>query len=264
MTVLMTGGSMNLQDKDFYNKIKEKWYFPLVNEARFLNRKQLLVKLDSENNPQLINELILANLILNNKDFICEQLLYEPKPDALKNSAKSIDFRFIMEKKDTVYCDVKTIRPEIKDSWEKFKNDQGYFPENIKVELDKKWMGGEIYHCMRNARASMLQYAIELEDKIEAYSKSIKTHYVLIFCGNGFHWHLDEFEDFADFYLTGKHNPGDQFCNMENYYIQSEKIVFQKTINRFAYFEHKEYEIDYRKFVCPVRGPWVTGRWKSI
>lgn len=246
----------------FFCQIKEKWYSSLENETRFLNRKKLLNKIGLGNSPELINELILANLILDNKDFVCRELLYEPKPDTSKNSTKTIDFRFITGKEDTVYCDVKTIKPENKDSWEKFEKDQKHFPMNVKVEIDKEWMGGEIYHCMRNARASMLQYTTEFEDKIETYSKSIKTHYVLICCGNGFHWHLDEFEDFADFYLTGRYNPGDQFCDMEKYYMQSKNIVFKKTIERFAYFERKEYEIDYRKFVCPVRGPWVTGRWK--
>lgn len=253
---------MKTQDLDFFNQIKEKYHSPLVNETRFLNREKLLDKYISENSPQLINELILANLILNNKDFVCKQLLYEPNPDSSKGSIKTIDFSFEITNGDAVYCDVKTIKPEIKDSWEKFESDQKYFPKNVKVGLDKEWLGGEIYHCMRNTRASMLQYTIEFEEKIDAYNKPIKAHYVLICCGNGFHWHLDELEDFADFYLTGRHNPGDQFCDMEKYYMQSKNIVFQKTINRFAYFERKEYEIEYRKFVCPVRCPWVTGRWK--
>lgn len=255
---------MKTQDSDFLNQIKGKWFSPLENEVRFLNRKKLLNKIELGNNPQFINELILANLILNNKDFICKKLVYEPKPDTSRKSAKTIDFRFITGNDDTVYCDVKTIKPDTKDSWEKFVKDQKYFPKNVHVEIEKEWMGGEIYHCMRNARAAMLQYAIEFEEKIETYRKSSKTYNVLICCGNGFHWHLDELEDFADFYSTGRHNPDDQFCDMENYYMESKKIVFKKTIERFAYFERKEYEIDYRKFVCPVRGPWVTGRWKVV
>lgn len=254
---------MKTQDTIFSNQIKDKWCSPLANETRFLNSGKLLNKNGIGNQPQLINELILANLILNKKDFVCKELEYEPNPNTSRKLVKTIDFRFTTGRDDIVYCDVKTVKPEIKDSWEKFKKDKTYFPKNVHLGIDKKWMGGEIYHCMRNARAAMLQYAIEFENKIETYSKSIKTHYVLIFCGNGFHWHLDELEDFADFYLTGRHNPGDQFCNMENYYMKSEKIVFKRTIERFAYFERKEYEIDYRKFVDRVRGPWVTGRWRQ-
>lgn len=253
---------METQNLDFFNQIKEKWFIPLVDETRFINKKKLLDKFVSESSPQVINELILANLILNNKDFVCKELSYEPNPDALKSSVKTIDFLFKIGNEDVVYCDVKTIRPEIKDSWKNFKKDKKYFPKNINVYLDKKWGGGEIYHCMRNTRTSMLQYTIEFEEKILAYSKFIKAHYFLIFCGNGFHWHLDELEDFADFYLTGRHNPGDQFSDMERHDMQLKNEVFQKTINRFAYFERKEYEIDYRKFVCPVRGPWITGRWR--
>lgn len=255
---------MKTLDADFFSQISRKWYSPLEDELRFLNRKKLLKKIGLRNNSQLINELILANLILNNKDFVCKELVYEPKPDTSKKSAKTIDFRFVTGKDDIVYCDVKTIKPETKDSWEKFVKDRKYFPKNVHLEIEKEWMGGEIYHCMRNARAAMLQYAIEFEDKIETYSKSSKIHYVQIYCGNGFHWHLDELEDFADFYLTGRHNPGDQFCDMEMYCMRSKSIMFKKTIERFAYFERKEYEIDYRKFVCPVRGPWVTGRWKVV
>ena len=172
---------------------------------------------------------------------------------------KTIDFVFTLANNKVVYCDVKTIRPRTQDDWQKFRKHKSFFPKNIQVCLDKKNLGGEIYHDMHNSRSSMLNYTIEFEEKLRDYTKEafINTHSVLIFCSNGFHWHLDELEDFVDFYLTGCHNPDDQFSGMEKYGIESKKVAFLKTVNRFAYFERKERKTEHTKFICPVQGPWV-------
>ncbi|MFA6129851.1 MAG: hypothetical protein WC731_02580 [Candidatus Omnitrophota bacterium] len=246
---------------DLWVKIEEKWCQPLAKDKRFVNRDKLLDKFRKDKRPQIINEVILANLILNNNKFTCESFEYEPY---CSRSSKTIDLVYSISGGATVLCDVKTIKPDMVDSWEKFQKEQKYFPVNTHIELEQEWMGGEIYHNMRSARSAMLQYTLECESKLVAYKTDNTMRCILMFCGNGFHWHLDELEDFADFYFTGKHNPGDQFSEMEKDFMKTRNIVFKRNIHRFGYFEHKEYEVDYRQIVCPVQGPWITGRWKGI
>ncbi len=240
--------------------VKEKWVLPLEKDKRFINRSKLLGKFYTHKSPQIINELILANLILNNSQFECKTLEYESV--SLKTD-KSIDFYYETLDGTKVFCDVKTIQPEMKDAWAKFREEQKYFPPNVCIDLEPESMGGEIYHNMRSARSSMLKYALECEEKISVLKVANMTHFILIFCGNGFHWHLDELEDFADFYFTGKHNPDDQFAAMESNYMGEKEIVFKRDISRFGYLERKEYETNYRQIVCPVQGPWITGRYKE-
>jgi len=249
------------ESNDLWNKIEEKWCKPLANEKRFVNRNKLLNKLRKDKNSQIVNEVILANLILNNNKFVCKSFTYE-SPYA--KSSKTIDFTYCIAGGATILCDVKTIKPEMVDSWEQFQNEKRNFPVNLHIELEQEWMGGEIYHTMRSARSSMLQYTLECENKLVAYHTNNTMRCILMFCGNGFHWHLDELEDFADFYFTGKHNPDDQFSKMEDNFMKTKNIVFKNNIHRFGYFERKEYEADYRQIVCPVQGPWITGRCKGI
>jgi len=249
---------------DFLLKAQTELCDPIGKEKkRFVNADKLLSKFlkvqeSFKNNElvrideitEIVNEVSIANAILFGFKN-CRSLTYEPPSNSGK---KTIDFLIDFDNNDMVYCDVKTIKPEMKDSWEKFVKHKQYFPENVHLAIEKDWGGGEIYHLMYNARSSMLNYAIELEEKIGIYGKSTKQHYVLIFCSNGFHWRLDEVEDYADFYSTGKHNPRDQFTEMENNYMRSKNVAFKKTIDRFAYFERKDFETKPRKFICPVRG----------
>ena len=248
----------------FINEIRNKWCDPLRHEQRFVKRNSLLDKFELHKTPEIINELILANLILNNKTFVCKKLSYEPQPTGISSSVKTIDFCFETADEHIVYCDVKTIKPRDNDAWEKFVKHQQYFPPNVTIHLDQNGLGGELYHNMHNSRASMLTYAVELEQKITIYGKPPKTHFILVFCGNGFHWHLDELEDFTDFYVTGRHNPGDHFSEMENHNMMDKRIFFNKTIDRFAYLKRQATNVDLQQFRCPVHGPWVENRWVEV
>jgi len=254
---------MIMNKKEFLDEVRKKWCEPLRHEQRFVKRSSLLEKFESQKTPEIINELILANLILNDKSFVCKKLSYEPQPQNVDTIVKTIDFCFETADERIVYCDVKTIKPKDNDAWEKFVKHQKYFPKNVNLHLEQDGMGGEIYHSMHNARASMLTYTLELEQKIGIYGKVPKTHFILVLCGNGFHWHLDEFEDFSDFYIAGRHNPGDQFSEMENHHITEKQISFNKTIDRFAYLKRQETNIELEQFCCPVQGPWVGNRWRA-
>lgn len=64
--------------------------------------------------------------------------------------------------------DVKTITQAPKDRWEQFDTarEEERFPENHIVGLFKEWMDGEIWHGWCAARGRMLEYTLELEEKI--------------------------------------------------------------------------------------------------
>jgi hypothetical protein len=259
----------------FLLRVQNELCDPIRNEKkRFINVDKLLnkflkVKQRFKSNKlsrideitEIVNEISIAYAMLFELKN-CRKLIYEPLSNPGKG--KTIDFLITLDNNNMVYCDVKTIKPEMKDSWEKFEKHKKFFPWNVHLEVEKEWGGGEIYHNMYNARSSMLNYAVELEGKIDIYGKPTKQYYVLIFCSNGFHWRLDEVEDFADFYLTGRHNPDDEFSIMEKDYMLKSRITFQKTIDKFAYFERKDTEVKRCKFICPVRGPWVRGAWKML
>lgn len=208
----------------------------------------------------ITNELCIANLIL--RDTKVTRLEYEPNPTH-SNSQKTIDFKVLMKNGKIIYFDVKTIQPLIQNDWEKFKKHKNLFPENIEVILDKKCLGGEIWHNFYASRQAMLHYALEFEEKILSYNKNDKTYFVMFFCGDGFDWGVSHLENFADFYSTGKHNPDDAFSKMENKFINDKKITFLKNINFFAYLERPKTNIKETKYICPVRGPWIENRWVS-
>ena len=88
----------------------------------------------------------------------------------------------------TVWLDVKTIKPEPKDKWEQFERarEDDLIPENVIVGLFKEWMGGEIWHGWFAARGRMLEYTLELEQKIReaGLNKQTNTAFCLALC-----WH---------------------------------------------------------------------------
>lgn len=260
---------------DYLSKVENELCIPLKNGGeRFLNVADLLNRfhdirdiekqLKSDNKSfinqiiEITNELCLAKLILDDLKNKCCKLIYEPPPNP-GNFLKTIDFCASMENGHTIYCDVKTIQPDTIDDWGKFEDakERVLFPENVNVILDKECLGGEFWHNSYSSRGRMLEYTIELEKKIKNYEIADNTYFIMAFCGDGFDWHLDELEDFADFYKTGRHNPDDPFQKMENYDIEKEQIKLQRNINGFCYLERPKTEPIIARFICPVRGPWI-------
>ena len=127
--------------------------------------------------------------------------------------------------------------------------------------LEEKWLGGKIWHDSFSSRGRMLEYTVELEEKIHNYEAGNRTFFVMVLCGDGFDWRLDKLEDFADFYTTGRYNPDDPFRKMEIFDIEMKQIKFQKNITAFCYLERPKTEAKMEKLICPIQGPWVANRW---
>ncbi len=201
------------------------------------------------------NELCVASALLANKKLKFIRLEYEAP---LPGCAKTIDFRATAEDGQIAYVDVKTIKPESTDRWDQFERAiaEKWFPENIVVGISERWLGGEIWHAWFAARGRMLEYSLELEQKIaEAGLPADKTTFTLALCGDGFRWHHDQLEDFVSFYTSGVHRGDDTFSQVERKYMTDKKIVLQRTISRFAYFQRKQGEIRPNRVNWHVRPP---------
>jgi hypothetical protein len=202
------------------------------------------------------NELCIARaLLLNTKPRVLT-LAYEPP---LTGSAKSIDFWGISAEGLTTFVDVKTIIPEPKDRWEQFEKatEEERFPDNHIVGVFKQWMGGEIWHGWFAGRGRMLEYTLELEEKIkEGGLKGRKnTIFILALCGTGFQWHESQLEDFADFYRDGRYRSDDSFAKMEAHFIKEQKLTLERTVTAFACMYRKQRVILPTLLRWNIRGP---------
>lgn len=201
------------------------------------------------------NELCVAAALLANSKPKFVRLEYEP---LLPGSPQSIDFRATDDDGWTVYVDTKTIKPRAKDRWEQFEETRknGRFTPNVEIVIRKEWLGGEIWHSMFAARGRMLEYTLELEGKIAAANlPSDKTAVILMLCGEGFHWHQDDLEDFVSFYYSGRHRADDPFARMEDHEIREGNIALQRSITRFACMSRPQGDIAYRRLNWNVQPP---------
>src|SRR5689334_21647798 len=100
----------------------------------------------------------------------------------------------------------------------------------------------------------MLEYAVELEGKIrDCKLAGDKRLFIMALCGEGFHWHQDQLEDFIAFYLTGTHRGDDPFSKVESHYIQQENIKLDRSITRFACLNRPQFEIRHRRLTWNVQ-----------
>ena len=201
------------------------------------------------------NELCIASALLSNTKLRFIRLEYEPP---VPGCTKTIDFRATAEDGQIVYVDVKTIKPEDTDRWEQFERAkaEGWFPDNVIVGISQEGLGGEIWHAWFAARARMLEYSLELEQKIEEAQLQVdKAVFVPALCGDGFRWHQDQLEDFVAFYSTGVHREDDSFSQVERKYMTDKNISLKRTISHFAYFQRKQGEIRPNRVNWHVRPP---------
>lgn len=201
------------------------------------------------------NELCIADALLENRAPLFTCLEYEP---AFPGCAKSIDFRTTTDAGVTVYVDVKTIKPLAKDRWEQFEraHAEGWFPSNVSIVLSKEWLGEELWHNMFAARGRMLEYSLELEQKIaEGNLTGGGSIFVLALCGEGFHWHEDELEDFVSYYYSGTHRGDDAFGKAEARYVHEKNIAIAKTISRFACMRRPQGDISPKRLNWNVKPP---------
>jgi hypothetical protein len=206
------------------------------------------------------NELCVAKELLDNTKPRFSSLAYEPP---LPGCARTIDFRAVASEGSTLHVDLKTIKPEDKDRWEQFEKavKEDWFPENINLVLSKEWMGGEIWHWMFAARSRFLEYTLELESKIResGLKGQANTHFALALCGAVVHWQEDWLEDFIHFYRTGRHRSDDPFANVEAHFIEDEKMIFDRTVTRFACMKRRQGELLPTSLNWNVRGAERSG-----
>lgn len=201
------------------------------------------------------NELCVGSALLANTKLKFIRLEYEPP---LPGCARTIDFRATADNGQIAYVDVKTIKPRDTDRWEQFEKAkaEGWFPDNIIVGIAQEWLGGEIWHAWFAARARMLEYSLELEQKIaDAGLAADNVITVLALCGDGFRWYQDQLEDFVAFYTTRVYRRDDTFSQVERRYMTEKKITLQRNISRFAYFQRKQGELHPNRVNWNVRPP---------
>jgi len=202
------------------------------------------------------NELCIAHAILTDQQTHFTRLEYEPP---IPGSAKTIDFLTLTDTGLTVFVDVKTIKPLPTDRWEQYQRalDESWFPRNVNVLLSQRWLGGEFWHQMFSARSRMLEYALELEQKIaEGKLQRDGSLFILALCGESlFSWREDELEDFVAFYQAGRHRNDDPFSQAEDKYIADQHILLTRAISRFACMRRPQGEILPKRLNWNVQPP---------
>lgn len=201
------------------------------------------------------NELCIAYELLRSSNLRFSYVCYEPR---LHHCTKSIDFRADVDEEKTVFVDVKTLKPQDIDRWNQYEKavQEGWFPKNVEVLLSKDWLGGNLWHNRFASRSRMLEYALELEQKIrECKLASEKTRFVLALCGDRFHWRKDQLEDFVQFYFTGQHRPDDALGKAESRYLIEKGITLARSIWLFACMNRQPGRIDVDRLNWNVQPP---------
>lgn len=188
------------------------------------------------------NELCVADAILSDPSTTNSRLLYEPR---LANTDETIDFLVQEPEGAITLVDVKTIRPQIIDRWDQYERAiaEGWLPRHVQFLVNRKWMGGAIWHAAFTSRARFLQYSLELEHKIaQSGHDRVGCRRILMFCGEGFHWHQDQLEDFVAYYRSGVHRTDDPFALAEAKYITERRLKVQRTISSFGCLSRRQGE----------------------
>jgi hypothetical protein len=197
----------------------------------------------------LVNEMCVATLILAETPSEAK-LHYEP---GLASTAKTVDFLLVLEDGQKIWVDAKTVDPEWQDddrAERHVETMQRHLPSNVHFVVN-----GPAYHHMQAARGRFLEYALEFEDKIRLLTPLEHGFYRMVYCGTGFSWHRSALEDFADFYRTGRHRADDGFRNMEAFYIQSNGLQLDRSINDICLvFRPTETEA-VSEVRCSIKGP---------
>jgi hypothetical protein len=82
---------------------------------------------------------------------------------------------------------------------------------------------------------------------------------VLVFCGDGFGWHISELEDFADFYRLGRHRIDGPFGEMEQHAIENGGMKLSRSLAGFAALVRPQDAVTPTAWIYPVTGPRWAG-----
>jgi hypothetical protein len=201
---------------------------------------------------EIHNELCVAEFLLQCKNPFFTKILYEPP---FPGCNKTIDYVCSLSDSSYHFVDVKTIMPESIDGWGKYLKNKKHIPKNIEVILDQDLMGGEIWHKWFASRGRMLEYALELEEKISKIPFHENSLFTLALCGNGSDWHVSKLEDFVCFYETSNYLYDDAFSDMEKHYIENQGITLTHGISQFAYFKRSFGILETEKVIWDVKPP---------
>jgi hypothetical protein len=208
---------------------------------------------DARQITETVNELLIAKRFL--QDRLCASVEYEP---SLDGSKKTIDFLFRTTDGDRIFYDAKTIHPTDKDTLRRYERAkrEGWFAPGTHLILDEAGQGGLLAHHQFATREKFRDHTLELEEKIRHVSNQQDghTYFRMVFCGDGFRWHRDHLEDFADVYFTGQ-SRWDHFAAMEAHYLTEKGLTLERTILGFCYFERGPRLPEPTDFRCDVRGP---------
>jgi hypothetical protein len=202
-----------------------------------------------------VNELVVARIILNDTTLPHSKVQYEPQ---IGTDARRIDFVVPDVTGGNLYIEVKTVHPRTEDSdknWGKYEKRREMHTENTQYIVKKDWLGAELYGNSFSARSKFMEYAREFETRLAAAKEAQPGRGVLVFCGDGWAWHLSQLEDFADFYRTGRHRPDDSFGKMEAEEIQRNGIELIRNIGAFGFVKRHFASVIEEEWLPEVRGP---------
>ena len=193
------------------------------------------------------NEICVADAVLSDPSTLEATLLYEPP---LPNTDKTIDFVLREADGRLTLVDVKTIKPQPHDRWDQYERalNEGWLPGNVQFILEQEWQGGELWHTAFTSRSRFLEYALELEAKLAAaaYGDTARRQ-ILMLCGEGFHWHQDELEDFVTYYRLGTHRGDDPFSLAEARHVQTKGLTIRRSISSFGCLDRRQGNITARR-----------------
>jgi len=202
-----------------------------------------------------VNELAVCRIILSDPSIASCRVFYEPHIAA---DDRRIDFVVPAAVGGSVYIEVKTVRPTAEDSeanWQKYEARKKRHSENVNYLVDKSWLGAAIYGNSFSARSKFMQYARGFEARLAEADKVRTGRGLLVFCGSGMEWNLSELEDFADFYLTGRHRQDDPFAKMEAEALTKGSIKLKRNIAAFCFLKRPMDCITEENWTPDVRGP---------
>jgi hypothetical protein len=75
-----------------------------------------------------------------------------------------------------------------------------------------------------------------------------------LLCGDRSSWHLDDLEDFADFYRAGRFRADDWASDAAAQFMKEKGLVFSRVLSGFHYVGRRHDEIETELRLC-VRGP---------
>jgi hypothetical protein len=202
-----------------------------------------------------VNELAVCRIILCDPSIASCKVFYEPHIAA---DDCRIDFVVPAAVGGSLYIEVKTVRPTAEDSeenWQKYEARKKRHSENVNYLVDKNWLGAAIYGNAFSARPKFIQYERAFEARLAEADKVSTGRGLLVFCGTGMEWIHSEIEDFADFYLRGRHRQDDPFAEMEAEAPTKGSIEPKHNIAAFGFLKRPMDCITAENWIPDVRGP---------